>query len=77
MLHNYVKTREIVSKRIATNFVRRRVCGLVEIDDTAAHVIGNGALQRRTSAAHGSVLVASHVQLLVVLKQIMSGSETQ
>jgi hypothetical protein len=51
------------------NLVRGWVGGLVQVDAATSHVISNRTLKRRASRAHGCVLVAADVQLVVVLQQ--------
>jgi hypothetical protein len=49
--------------------VRRRVRGLVEVDDTRADVLFKIALQRRAAIGNGSEVACSDKKLVVVLEQ--------
>eukprot|EP01085_Mycamoeba_gemmipara_P002502 Mycagemm_TRINITY_DN9666_c0_g2::TRINITY_DN9666_c0_g2_i1::g.2502::m.2502 type:complete len:129 gc:universal TRINITY_DN9666_c0_g2_i1:391-5(-) len=51
------------------HLVRRRVRRLIEIDDTIAYVVIEGALQRRVTVREWCVVTSAHVQLVVVLQK--------
>lgn len=49
------------------DLVRRRVGGLVEVDDTVAHVVVERALERRAAIGNRRVVTRANIELVKVL----------
>mmetsp|Transcript_33747 Transcript_33747/g.100096 ORF Transcript_33747/g.100096 Transcript_33747/m.100096 type:complete len:511 (-) Transcript_33747:10-1542(-) len=51
------------------DLVRRRVGGLVEVDDAVLEVLGEGALERSAPVRDRRIVPGPHIELIVVLQQ--------
>ncbi len=52
-------------------FVTARVCRLVQVDKTAAHIIGDGTLQRRAALSQRRVVVGANIQFIEILREML------